>query len=115
MRLKIKIMGGLLGNAGKNRASNLAAVIQFRCARGRIVKHDESYKLRMVSREIATKRNDILSVVISAVRIDFLRRPSFPGNRKPGHSCGSGGPLIAHNAAQRVTKLFGSFRRDHLA
>ena len=58
MRLKIKIAGGLLGNAGKNRPSNEPAVIQFRFARVRIVQHDESDKLRMIRRQIAdeTKR-----------------------------------------------------------
>ena len=77
MRLKIKIAGGLFGNAGKNRPGNKPAVIQFRFARVRIVQHDESDKLRMIGRQIADERNDILSVVVSAVRIDFLRGSGF--------------------------------------
>src|SRR5262249_60326910 len=99
----------------KTRPATTAAVIQFRFARVRIVQHDESNKLRMIGRQIAEKRNDILPMVISAVWINFLRRPGFPRDRKPGHSGCSGSSLIAHNATQRSTNLFCSFRRDDLA
>ena len=115
MRLKVKIAGGLLGNVGKNRPSNKPAVIQFGFARVRIVQHDESDKLRVISRQIADERNDVLPVVVSAVRIDLLRGSGFPGNRKPRHSSSGSGSLIADNAAQRVTNLFSSFSRDDLA
>src|SRR5215470_20074956 len=108
MRLKIQITGGFLGDARKNWPSNLPAVIQFRFARMRIVKHNKSDKLRMIRWQIAEKRNDVLAVVVSAVRIDFFRGSGFPGNRKSWHGSGGSCSLIAHHAAQRITNLFGS-------
>src|SRR5690348_7123112 len=112
MRLKIKIVGGLLGDTRKNRPGNLPAVIQFRRAGMRIVENNESHKLGMICREIAKKRNDILSVVVSALRINFLCRACFSGNCKTGHSSCRGGSLIADNPTQGVPNLFGSFRRS---
>src|SRR5258707_12525013 len=115
MRLKVKVAGALPGDVEKKSPTTTPAVIQFRFARVRIVQHDEPDKLRVISRQIAGERNDILSVVVSAVRIDLLRCSGFPSNRKPGHSSSGGGSLIADNAAQRVTNLFGSFSRNDLA
>src|SRR4029453_898852 len=115
MRLKVKSGRALPANVRKNRPSNQPAVVQFGFTRVRIVQHNESDKLGMIGRQIAKKRHYVLPVVVSTVRIDLLRGSGFPGNRKPGHSSGGGGSLVAHNAAQRITNLFGSFRRDDLA
>jgi hypothetical protein len=48
MRLKIKVVGGLFGNAGKYWPGNLPPIIQFRCACVRIIEYDKSDKLRMI-------------------------------------------------------------------
>jgi hypothetical protein len=68
----------------------------------------------MIGRQITGEGNDILSVLVSAVRIDFCAVPVFPAivNRAPPQRRRF---PIAHDSAQGVTDLPGRFRRDDLA
>src|SRR6266536_172842 len=80
----------------------------------RIIEHDQTDKLRMVRRQIASERDNILPVLISAFRINFLRRSGLARNRKTWNGSGGSGAAIAHYTAQRITDLSGSFRRNYL-
>src|SRR5437867_4272606 len=99
MRLKIEIAGGLLRKMGKDRPRDKPAVIQLRFARVRIIEPHETDKLGMLSRKIASEINDVLSLFISASRINFLRGSGFSSNGKAWHGRGGGGPAVAHDAS----------------
>ena len=98
MRLEIEIARRFLSDASKDRPRDEAAVIQFRIRRLCIVQNNDSNEFRMVGRQITAKRNDVFPVLVSAVRIDFLRRASLAGDGKTRNRCGGGGAAIAHHA-----------------
>src|SRR5436190_11107195 len=70
LRLEIEITRRFLGDARKDRAGDEAAVIQLGIRGLRIVQDNDPDKFRMVGGKITAKRDDIFSVLISAVRID---------------------------------------------
>src|SRR5438552_16189327 len=98
MRLKIEITGGLFGDTGKNRAGNKATVIQLRFCLC-VVQHNESDTFRMVSRQVTSERNDILSFFIAAARIDFMSGAGLAGGYERRNCCGRGVASITDNAA----------------
>jgi len=102
MRLKIKIAGGLLRETGKDRPCYQPAVIQLRFARMRIIEHHETNKLGVLRRKVAGERNDVLSLFISASRINFLRGSGFSSNGKTWHGRGGGCAAVAHDASEKV-------------
>src|SRR5207247_10715729 len=114
MRLKIEIAGGLLRKMGKDRPRDKPAVIQLRFARVRIIDHHETDKLGMLSPKIASERNDVLSLFISASRINFLRGSGFSSNGKTWHGRGGGCAAVAHDASERITNFFGGFSGNNL-
>ena len=99
MRLEIEITRRFLGDARKDRAGDEAAVIQLGIRGLRIVQDNDPDKFRMVGGKITAKRDDIFSVLISAVRIDFLRRASLAGDGETRNRCGGRCAAIAHHAA----------------
>ena len=115
MRLKIKIAGGFLREPGKDWPRNKPAVIQLGFARVCIIEHHQTDKLGMLGRQISSERNDVLSLFISASRINLLRGSRFPGNGKPWHGSGSRCAVIADHSSKRITNFFSSFRRNDLA
>src|SRR5256885_4224650 len=74
MRLEIEIARRFLGDARKDRPGDKAAVIQFRIRRLRVVQNNDPHEFRMVRRKITAKRDDIFSVLVSAMWVDLLRR-----------------------------------------
>src|SRR5207245_4178265 len=114
MRLKIEILGSLLGDPGKDRSRNESAVIQLRFARVRIVEHHKTDKLGTLYRQIADERNTVLSLFISASGINLLRGSGFAGNCKTWDGSGGRRAAIAHDATQRVTNFPGCLRGNHL-
>src|SRR6476646_6172297 len=112
VRLKIEITRRFLGDARKDRAGDEAAVIQFGICRLRVIQNNDPDKFRMVGRKITAKGDDIFPVLVSAVRIDFLRRAGFAGDGETRNRRGSRGAAIAHHAAQRVSNLGRRFRRN---
>src|SRR5438128_4592869 len=115
MRLKIKIAGGLLRKTGKDWPCDKPAVIQLRFARVCIIEHHQTDKLGMLGRKIASERNDVLSLFISASRINFLRGSRFSSNGKAWYGRGGGCPVVAHYASKRVTNISGGFSRNNLS
>src|SRR5437667_10946364 len=108
MGLKFEIPGSPFGYPEKDRSRNEPAVIQLWFAGVRIVEYHKTDKLRMLGRQIADERNDALSVLISALRIDFLRGRGLAGNRKTWNSSGSRSTAMAYDAAERIPNLRGS-------
>src|SRR3989442_11381503 len=94
-----EIAGAFLHKLGKVGPAESPAVIQLRFARVRIIEHHETDKLGMLGRKIASERNDVLSLFISASRINFLRGSGFSSNGKAWHGRGGGGPAVAHDAS----------------
>src|SRR6266487_3034590 len=80
----------------------------------RIIEHHKTDKLGMLGRQIADERNDVLSVFISAFRINFLRGSGLAGNRKTWNSSGSRSAAIAYDTSERISNFSGGFRRNHL-
>src|SRR5438876_2967487 len=114
MRLKIKISGSPFGDPGKDRSRNEPAVIQLWFARVRIVEYHKANKLRMLGRQIADERDDVLSVFISTFRINLLCGPSLAGDRRTRASSGGRSTSIAYDASERIPNFSGSFRRNYL-
>src|ERR1700722_10070851 len=114
MRLKIKVTRSLFGNARENRTGDLAAVILLRL-RLRIVQDDESYELRIFSRQVTAERNNFLTLFVTAMWSDLLSGTSFSGDRETGHSRSCRGAAIANHAAQRHSNLARSLRRNDLS
>jgi hypothetical protein len=80
-----------------------------------VIEHHQTDKFGMVSGQIAGERNDILSLFISASRINLLRGSRFSSNGKARHSGSGRGSAIAYHAAQSVTNFLRGFRRNDLA
>src|ERR1041385_6494481 len=114
-RLEIEVTRGFLGDARKDRTRDEAAVIQFRIRRLRVVENNDPDEFRMVGRKITAKRNDIFSVLVSTVRIDFLGCAGFTRDGETRNRCGGGGTAIAHHPAEGVADLRRGLRRNDLA
>src|SRR5205823_9918263 len=57
---------------------------------------------------------DVLSLFISALRINFLRGSGFSSNGKTWHGRGGGRAAVAHDASERITNFFGGFSGNNL-
>src|ERR1051326_1247185 len=110
VRLEIEIARRFLSDARKDRAGDEAAVIQFGIGGFRVVEDDDPDEFGMIGRKITAKRNNVFSVLVAAVRIDFLCRAGLPGNGETRNRRGCSRPAIAHYAAQSVSHLGGGLR-----
>src|ERR1043166_9336013 len=79
MRLEIEIARRLLADTREDRSGHEAAVIQFGIGRLRVVQNYDPHEFRMVGCKITAKGNNIFSVLVSAMWIDFLRGAGFGG------------------------------------
>src|SRR5256885_12436062 len=105
LRLKIEITRGFFGDVRKDRACHESAVIQFGVGGLRIVQNHNPDKFRMVRRQITGKGDNVFSMLVSPVRIDFLGGASLARDCETGNRRRRRGAAVAHHAAQGVADL----------
>src|SRR5438309_1578626 len=115
MRLKIQITCRFFRDTCKDWTRYQATIVQFRLARLRVVQHDQTDKFGVIRRQITAERNDVLSPLVTASRVNLLGRPGLACDGETCNGRRSRGAAIAHYPAQRIADLSGCLRRNDLA
>src|SRR4051812_3173495 len=81
---EIQVMRRLLGDAREDRRGDHAPVVSAGLGM-RVVHHDQADEFGLLRRQKAHKGNDILAVLVAAVRPHLLRRAGLAGHLESGH------------------------------